>query len=130
MKRINRGIGARVEVYRVTVGINRIEQWKVIKNVKGVIVENEGYENYYHTCSVDYSYTTKHLIKNDYGQAYAIKLDNNITDIEGNNVIMVKDSVLKFLDRIDVKPKPITKQKYLNAKGIVKRYESENKVLK
>lgn len=126
MIRINRNIGAKVQVREITVEINPLVKWKKLKKVTGIIVENEGYEHYYHTCSGGYTYVTKHLIKNDCYKTYAIKLDNNVKDIEGNNVIVVREFDLKFLEQIEVSRKPVTEKAYLNAKKVIERYEKEN----
>jgi hypothetical protein len=126
MIRINRNIGAKVQVREITVEINPVVKWKKLKKVTGIIVENEGYEHYYHTCSGGYTYVTKHLIKNDCYKTYAIKLDNNVKDIEGNNVIVVREFDLKFLEQIEVSRKPVTEKAYLNAKKVIERYEKEN----
>ena len=64
-ERINRNIGAKVQVREVTVEINPEVKRKKLKKVTGVIVENNSYEHYYHTCSGGYTYVNKHLIKND-----------------------------------------------------------------
>lgn len=126
MKRINKNIGAKVQVIDITVEINPKVKWKKLKKVSGIIVENKGYEHYYHTCSGGYTHVTKHLIENDYYPNYAIKLDNNVKDIEGNNVIVVREFDLKFLERIDVQKKPVSEAAYLNAKKVIERYKAEN----
>ena len=126
MIRINRNAGAKVQVREITVEINPKVKWRKLKKVTGVIVENEGYEHYYHTCSGGYTYVTKHLIKNDCYKTYAIKLDNNVKDIEGNNIIVVREFDIKFLERIEVQKKPVTEKAYLNAKKVIERYEAEN----
>jgi len=126
MKRINKNIGAKVQVREITVEINPQVKWKKLKKVTGVIVENDGYEHYYHTCSGGYTYVTKHLIKNDCYKTYAIKLDNNVKDIEGNNIIVVREFDTKFLERIEVPKKKVTEKDYFNAKNVIERYESEN----
>lgn len=126
MKRINKNIGAKVQVREITVEINPQVKWKKLKKVTGVIVENEGYEHYYHTCSGGYTHVSKHLIENDYYPNFAIKLDNNVKDIEGNNVIVSKEFEMKFLERIEIPKKPVSEKAYLNAKKVIDRYESEN----
>ena len=126
MIRINRNIGAKVQVREITVEINPEVKWKKLKKVNGVIVENKGYEHYQHTCSGGYTYVTKHLIKNYCYKTYAIKLDDNVKDVAGNNVIVVREFDLKFLERIDVPRKPVTEKAYLNAKKVIERYEKEN----
>ena len=126
MKRKNKNIGAKVEVSRITVEINPKVKWKTLKKVTGVIVENKGYEHYYHTCSGGYTYVNKHLIENDCYPTFAIKLDNNMKDIEGNNIIIVREFDLNFLERIEIPKKRISEKAYLNAKKVIERYESEN----
>ncbi len=126
MKRINKNIGAKVEVRGITVEINPKVKWRKLNKVTGVIVENEGYEHYYHSCSGGYTYVTKHLIKNDCYPTFAIKLDNNVKDIGGNNVIMVREFDLNFLERIEVPKKTVSEKAYLNAKKVIERYEAEN----
>lgn len=126
MIRINKNIGAKVQVREITVEINPKVKWKKLKKVTGVIVENKGYEHYYHTCSGGYTYVTKHLIKNDCYANYAIKLDDNVKDIEGNNIIVVREFDLKFLERIEIRKKPVSEKTYLNAKKVIERYEAEN----
>lgn len=126
MKRVNKNIGAKVEVREITVEINPEVKWRKLKKVTGVIVENENYEQYYHTCSGGYTYVTKFLIKNDCYQNYAIKLDDNVTDIEGNNIIVVREFDLKFLERIEIPKKHVSEKSYLNAKNVIERYEIEN----
>ena len=126
MKRINKNIGAKVQVREITVEINPEVKWRELKKVTGVIVENEGYEHYYHTCSGGHTYVKKHLIKNDCFPTFAIKLDNNVKDIEGNNVIVVREFDLKFLEQIEIQKKPVSEKTYLNAKKVIERYEAEN----
>lgn len=122
----NKNIGAKVLVKEITVEINPEVKWKKLKKVTGVIVENEGYEHYYHTCSGDYTHVYKQLIKNDCYSNFAIKLDNDVKDIEGNNIIVVREFEIKFLERIEIPKKPVSEKAYLNAKKIIERYESEN----
>ena len=126
MKRLNKNIGAKVQVREITVEINPEVKWRKLKKVTGVIVENEGYEHYYHTCSGGHTYVNKHLIKNDCYPTFAIKLDNNVRDIEGNNVIVVREFDLKFLEQIEIQKKPVSEKAYLNAKKVIERYETEN----
>jgi len=126
MKRINKNIGAKVQIREITVEINPEVKWKKLKKVTGVIVENKNYEQYYHTCSGKYTYVNKHLIKNDCYPTFAIKLDNNVKDIEGNNVIVVREFDIKFLERIEIQKKPVSEKAYFNAKKVIERYETEN----
>ncbi len=127
MIRINRNIGAKVQVRGITVEINPEVKWKKLNKVTGVIVENEGYEQYYHTCSGSYTYATKHLIENDYYKTYAIKLDNNVKDIEGNNVIVVREFDIKFLERIDVPRKPVTEKAFNGGLHKCRKNKSQGK---
>lgn len=126
MIQINKNIGAKVLVKEITVEINPEVKWKTLENVAGVIVEDEGYEQYYHTSSGGYTEAYKHLIKNDSFPTYAIKLDDNVKDIEGNNVIVVREFELKFLERIEIPKKLVSEKAYLNAKKVIERYEAEN----
>ena len=126
MKRINKNIGAKVQVREITSEINPEVKQKKFKKVIGVIVENEGYEHYYHTCSGAYTHVNKHLIENDCYPNYAIKLDDNVKDVEGNNIIVVREFDFKFLERIEIPKKPVSEKAYLNAKKVIERYEAEN----
>ena len=128
MIRVNKNIGARVEVYRVITAINPKDGWVELKKVPGVIVEDKGYEFYCHYCSGGHTNVTKELLTKDTYKTYAIQLDNGVTDIEGNNVIIVREYHLKFLDRIEVKPKPVSIKNYMMAKETIKRFEAENRL--
>ena len=128
MKRKNKNIGARVEVREVTIEISPGVGWKTIKKVPGVVVENKGYEHYYHSANGGYTRVNKHLIEDDCFPTFAVKLDNNVRDIEGNNIIVVREFDIKFLERIEIPPKPVSERAYLNAKRIIERYESENEL--
>jgi hypothetical protein len=123
MKKINKNIGAKVLVREVTVDINPKVKWKCLKNVPGTIVENLNYEFYYHTCSGAYTYIVKHKIENPAFPVFAIKLDNDIVDIEGNNIIVQYEHDIKFLEKIEIPKKAITEKQYLKAKEIVRQYE-------
>ena len=126
MKRLNKNIGARVEVKSVLIKINPIDGWVELKKIKGTIVENTGYKRYYHYASGGRKEVYRVNYEFDSQPTYAIQLDNDIKDIEGNNIVVYVESDLKFLDRIDVEPKPVTEKQYLYAKDVIKRYESEN----
>lgn len=128
MKR-NKNIGARVKVKKLTVEINPTVGWRTLKNVTGVIVENKGYEHYYHTCIGGHKNVKKHLIENDYCPNYAVKLDNNVRDVEGNNIIIVYEHELVFLEIIEEQRKPVSEKAYLSAKKIIERYEREKQFL-
>lgn len=123
MKRLNKNIGARVEVRKVLIDINTKDGWILLNKVKGTIVENKGYERYYHYYQGG---VRKGYYNKVYQPVYAIQLDDNIKDIEGNNIVVYDEFNLTFLDRIDVDPKPVTEKQYQYAKDIIKRYESEN----
>jgi len=130
MKRLNKNIGAKVQVNSITVEINPKVKWKKLKKVTGTIVKNKGYEHYWHTCSGGHIHVNKHLIENDCFPNFAVKLDNNIKDIEGNNIIIVREFDLKFLERIEIPKKPITEKTYLSAKKVIEKYEKDNKKVK
>ena len=121
--RINRNVGARVIVREVLLEISPKVHWRYAKKVYGTIVERGEYEQYYHTCSGGHNYVTKHVIKNGFHKTYSIKLDNDLVDIEGNNIVVFRDYDLKFLDRYIIPENPITEKQYLNAKKIVEKYE-------
>ncbi len=122
----NKEIGAKVEVKTVLICINQVDKWKDIKKVAGIIVEKDNYEHYYHTCNGNYENVSKHLIKNDVYKTFAIKLNDGIKDIEGNNIIIVRDFDLNFLEKKIKKIKPVTEKQYENAQNIIKRYRKEN----
>jgi len=126
MKIINKNIGAKVQIREIIVELNPKVKWKRLKKVTGVIVENKGYEHYYHTCSGGYTHINKHLIKNDCYPNFAIKLDDNVKDIEGNNIIIVREFGIKFLERVEILKRPVSEKAYLNAKKVIERYEVEN----
>ena len=126
MIRINKNIGARVEVYRVLTAINPLVGWQEVKKAPGTIVENKDYEYYYHICNGSHTTVTKYVVKNDLFPHYAVKLDNNLKDIEGNNIILVREYHLRFLDRLEIPRKPVSKKSYMKAKETIERYETEN----
>jgi hypothetical protein len=130
MKRLNKNIGAKVQVREVLVAINPQDKWKYIKKVQGVIVEDTGYEHYYHSCSGGQTHICKHVIESDCYPNYAVKLCNDFKDIEGNNVVIFREHDIKFLEHVETLPKPISEKAYLNAKKTIKRYEIENKITK
>jgi len=124
MKFKNKNVGARVIVDKITIAINPKDKWKYLRKLTGVIVENKNYEQYYHSCSGGYTYTKKHIIKDDCFKTFAVKLDNNIVDIEGNNIIIVREFDLKFIDFLD-NVKIISKKEYNNALKLVDEYEKQ-----
>ena len=71
-------------------------------------MENKDYEYYYHICNGSHTTVTKYVVKNDLFPHYAVKLDNNLKDIEGNNIILVREYHLKFLDRLEIPRKPVS----------------------
>jgi len=129
MVKINRNVGARVIVKSVLVEINPKVKIRKLKNVQGTIVERGDHEQYYHTCSGGYTYVWKNLIKKDVYNNYAIKLDNGVVDIENNNIIVVREIELKFLDRLPVAVKFITKKQYDNALKLIKLYEKQHGII-
>ena len=124
--KINKNIGARVEVRKLLIDINPKDKFKYLKKVTGVIVENEGYQQYWYTSDGIYKIHSKHIIKDDCYPTFAIKLDDGIFDIAGNNIVVIREMDLKFLDRIEKTITPITEKQYLNAQKIIERYKKEN----
>jgi hypothetical protein len=129
--RKNKGVGGRVIVKKLLVEISPLVGWRYLKNVQGVIVERGEHEQYSHTSTGGGTHPTKHIIKNDGWNPLAIKLDDGVVDIEGNNIVVEREWDLKFLDYLPPKepkePKPIAEKQYLNAKKIIERYESQIK---
>ena len=129
MKRIkNKNPGAKVIVWKVLLSIKPKEGWKYAKNVSGTIVERGNYEHYYHTCSGTYTHIIKHIINNNYTSSYAIKLDNDLKDIEGNNIIVVNEDWLKFIDYLPAIVKVISKKQYESAKKLIEKYNEQQKL--
>jgi hypothetical protein len=129
MKLKNKKVGARVSIREVTVAINPKVKWKTIKNVTGVIVERGDYEQYYHTSNGGHTTSHKHVIKNDCYTNYAIKLDNDMVDIEGNNIIVVRELYLKFLDFLPSNTKIISKSEYNKALKLIEKYEYQQTLI-
>lgn len=124
MKLKNKNVGAKVVVRELTVEINPTVKWKKLKNVSGVIVpKSDIYEQYCHTCSGAYTFVTKHLIKNDCYRTFAIKLDNGVIDIESNNIVIVREDDLKFVELLPNTCKQVTYSEYRKALKIVAKYE-------
>jgi len=121
----NKDVGGRVIVDSVTITINPIDGWKTLKKVSGVIVERGEHEHYYHNCSGGHTHVSKHVIINDAYNPRAIKLDDGITDIEGNNIIVVREFNLKFIDYLPPKVKVITKAQYDKALKTIEEYEQQ-----
>lgn len=128
MIRVNKNIGAHVEVYQVITDINPTDGWKIAKKVPGVIVENKDCEYYYIDSNGSRTCVNKHVLKRDVHTYYAVKLDNDLKDVAGNNIIPVREFHLKFLDRLEIPRKPVSEKSYMNAKETVKRYEAENRL--
>ena len=122
----NKNIGARVSIKKLLVEISPKVKWRHLKNVTGIITERGSHEHYYHTCSGGHTYVNKHVIENDCYPNYAIKLDDDIVDIEGNNIVVIREWSLKFLDVLPPRElKPITEARYLAAKRLIERYEKQ-----
>lgn len=119
----NDNIGAKVAIPKLLKSITPEKGWFYLKNVIGVIVPKDNYEQYYHTSTGGSTYPTKHLIKNDCYTNYAIKLDDNIVDIEGNNIVVIREWDLKFLEELFIE-KPISKKEYNKALKVVEEYEN------
>lgn len=126
MKLKNKKVGAKVVIRELTIKIDPISKWKKLKNVNGMIVpKTEKLEQYYHTSTGGYTHVTKHIIKNDCWTSFAIKLDNGIVDIEGNNIIIVREFDLKFLEYLPNTYKQITYSEYRKALKIIEKYETQ-----
>jgi hypothetical protein len=106
-KYFNKEIGARVVVNKVVLDINFTDKVKTLRNVGGTIVDKTGLKYYYYTCLHDFKTITKVIVHNVENLCRAVKLDDNITDIEGNNIILVKMQDLKFLDYIETESEKI-----------------------
>ena len=86
----NKNVGAKVQIRQVLLRINPKEGWVYQKKVTGTIVKDTGFELYYHTSSGGRNYIQKYLMdKKNNWNPIAVKLDNDLKDIEGNNTIMV-----------------------------------------
>jgi hypothetical protein len=122
----NKNIGARVSIKKLLVEISPKVKWRYLKNVTGIITERGSHEQYYHTSSGLHTHVNKHLIENDCWPNYAIKLDDDIVDIEGNNIVVICEWDLKFLDVLPHRElKPVTEARYLAAKRLIERYEKQ-----
>jgi len=125
MKRINKEIGARVLIREVLVEISPKAGWRYMKNVHGTIVERGEHQQYYHTSNGGSTNPRKCLIDKDVWPNFAVKLDDELVDIEGNNIVVFREWNLKFLDRIEIKAKLITEKQYLAAKKNIEKYEKQ-----
>ncbi len=125
----NKNVGARVIVKKLLVEISPKVKWRYLKNVPGVIVERGDHEQYYHTCSGGQTHVTKHIIDRDIFDTYAIKLDDGVVDIEGNNIVVERYFKLKFLEDLPPRElKPVTEKQYLAAKRVIERYEAQKMI--
>lgn len=115
-------IGAKVIILRVLKSITPGNGWKYLKNISGVIVDNKGYEQYYYTSNGNNEYPRKHIIEGDHFPNYAILMENEATDIEGNNIIIVREWEIKFCDKKEIK-KPVTLKDYRKALKLIEEYE-------
>ena len=115
-------IGAKVLIPKVLKSITPENGWEYLKNISGVIVENKGYEQYYHTSSGSGAYPRKSIIQKDPYPTYAVQLENQVTDIEGNNIIIVREWDIKFCNKKEIK-KPITLKEYRKALKLIEEYE-------
>lgn len=129
MKYKNKLVGAKVVVDKVLIAINPTVKWKYMRRVPGIIVERGDYEQYYHTSSGGNTYATKHIIKDDCFKTFAIKLDNDVVDIEGNNIIVVREFNLKFLESLPDSVKIISKKDYNNAMKLIEEYKRQQEYL-
>jgi hypothetical protein len=123
MKLKNKTIGGRVQINKVLISITPKDGWKYQKKVLGTIVETKPeYEQYYHTSDGLNISSTKHIIDWDWCKTFAIKLDDDLKDIEGNNIIIVREFNLKFLDYLPEKIKMVTKAEYNKALKVIETY--------
>lgn len=99
-KMVNKNVGARVLVKKVLVNINPVQGWVYIKHVFGTVVEREGHEQYWFTSDGGHNNVRKNIIENDCWPNYAIKLDNDLKDIVGNNIVVFREEDIKFLDKV------------------------------
>lgn len=122
MRLKNKNIGARVIIDEITVAINPKDKWKTLKKLSGVLVDPKGIEMYYHQCNGNYENVRKRIIESSWRGKYAIKLDNDVVDVEGNNIIRVDKENLTFLDYLD-NVKIISKAEYNRAMKVIKEYD-------
>jgi len=137
MKKLkSKEIGARVQVREVLLSITPKEGWKYAKNVLGTIVSedlhrvyenNIGYEQYYYTSTGANTYPRKFPIENDTSERYAIKLDDGLVDIAGNNIMVIRLFDMKLLDELPEKIQKtlITKREYNKAMKIIDKYNKQ-----
>jgi hydroxymethylglutaryl-CoA reductase len=112
--KINREAGARVIVREITTSITPENGWKTIKKVPGVIVEIERARTnlYYFTSSGGGSNMQTHPYS---GYGYIVKLDDDIKDAAGNNIIPISTNDIKFIEKIEIEKqrKPIDLKKLM-----------------
>jgi hypothetical protein len=85
------------------------------------------YEQYYYTAAGDFSHPTKHIIKDDIFERYAIQLDDGLTNIAGNNIIICRYFDIKFIEYLPPKHKVVTLNQYNRALRIIEKYEAQLK---
>ncbi len=119
----NNEVGAKVIVPKLLKSITPEKGWFYLKNVSGTIVERGNHEQYWHTSTGAHTHPRKNIIHNDCHPNYAIQLDNNVTDIESNNIVVIREWDLKFLEEKEIK-KPLSKRDYNKALKIIQEYES------
>lgn len=119
----NNEVGAKVLIPKLLKSITPERGWQYLKKVTGVIVPRGEHEHYYHSSNGGGTYPRKHLIQNDCHPHYAIKLDNDQTDIEGNNIVIIREYDLKFLETKEVK-NPIARKEYNKALKIIQEFEN------
>lgn len=127
LKYKNNEVGARVIIPKLLIRITPEKGWEYLKNVGGLIVERGEHEQYYHISTGGNTYVTKHIIDNDCFPNYAIRLDNDITDIEGNNIVVIREWDIKFKE-FKVIENPITKKEYEKAKKVVEEFENYDRL--
>jgi hypothetical protein len=130
MKFKNKKIGGRVQIDKVLLSITPKNGWEYKKKVLGTIVEKKDeYEQYYYTCSGGHTYVSKHIIENDCFITYAIKLDDDLVDIAGNNIIIVREWDLKFLEYLPKTYKNVTTAEYKKALKTIEKYKHEQSLI-
>lgn len=121
MKLKNKKVGAKVLVKKILVEISPKAGWRYIKNIEGTLVERKGIQDYYYTSSGANTYPRKHNIDTEWQSPFAVKLDGDIVDIAGNNVICCNEWEIKFLEYLD-DVKIISKKEYNKALKIIEEY--------
>jgi hypothetical protein len=124
MKLKNKNIGGKVIVKEVLLSITKEHGWKYHKKITGVLVEKNDVKPYYYSCNGNQEHIRQHIIKYAYGYKYYVKLDNDVVDIAGNNILPMTEEDLIFIDHLE-NVKIISKSEYNKAMKIIKEYDSQ-----